>query len=174
MGAVVTLGIQLTGELRVEADGRVLDASRLGGERARLVFAVLVLRRARPLTRDELADAVWQERLPPTWRPALRNVVSQVRALFRDAGSGVELVSDARGCYRLRCPEGEVEVDLEAMERSLEQARAALAAGDPVGALELAAVAREVARARFFPAWRRAGSMRSAPGSATRSRMRLR
>jgi DNA-binding SARP family transcriptional activator/pimeloyl-ACP methyl ester carboxylesterase len=148
---VTALHVQLTGELRVEADDRVLDASRLGGERARLVFALLVLERGRPLTRDELADVVWEERLPPTWRPALRNVLTQVRAFVRDAGLGVEVVSDAPGCYRLRCPGGEVEVDLETMERSLEQARAALKADDPAAALELAAAAREVARRPFLP-----------------------
>jgi DNA-binding SARP family transcriptional activator/pimeloyl-ACP methyl ester carboxylesterase len=148
---VTGLRIQLTGELRVEADGRALDASRLGGERARLVFALLVLGRGRPLTRDELAEAVWGDRLPPTWRPALRNVLTQVRAFFRTASAGVELVSDATGCYRLRCPDVEVEVDLEAMERCLEQARAALEAGDSAAALALAAAAREVARRSFLP-----------------------
>ena len=147
----MTLRIQLTGDLRVEANGRVLDASRLGGERARLVFTLLVLGRGRPLTRDELAEAVWDDRLPPTWRPALRNVLTQVRGFFRKAGAGVELLSDATGCYRLRSPEVEVEVDLEAMERCLEQARAALEAGDSAAALALAAAAREVAGRSFLP-----------------------
>ena len=132
-------------------DDRVLDASRLGGERARLVFALLVLRRARPLTRDELADAVWEERLPPTWRPALRNVLTRVRAFVRETGAGVELVSDAAGCYRLRLPEDDVDVDVEAMGRSLARARAALEADDPAGALKLAAAAREIARRPFLP-----------------------
>ena len=143
--------IHLTGELRVEAGGQVLDASLLGGERARLVFAQLVLRRARPLTRDELAEAVWEERLPPTWRPALRNVLSRVRAFVREAGVGIDLSSDASGCYRLQGLQGETEVDLEAMERSLDQARAALEAADAVGALEHAAAARAVARRPFLP-----------------------
>jgi SARP family transcriptional regulator, regulator of embCAB operon len=115
---VTGLHIQLTGDLRVEANDRVLDASRLGGEQARVVFALLVLGRGRPLPRDELAEAVWEERLPPTWRPALRNVLTRVRAFVKDAGVGVELMSDSSGCYRLSCPEGELEVDLEAMERS--------------------------------------------------------
>jgi len=56
---VTGLHIQLTGDLRVEAGNRVLDARRLGGERARLIFALLILERRRPLTRDQLADAVW-------------------------------------------------------------------------------------------------------------------
>lgn len=147
---MTALHVQLTGELRVEADDRVFDASRLGGERARLVFALLVLERGRPLTRDQLADVVWEERLPPTWRPALRNVLTRVRAFVREAGLGVELVSDAPGCYRLRCLAGDLEVDLEAMERALEQARAALKADDPARVLELAAAAREVARRPFL------------------------
>ena len=91
------LHIQLTGELRVEVDDRVLDASRLGGERARLVFALLVLERGRPLTRDQLADVVWEDRLPPTWRPALRNVLARVRAFVRDAGLGVHYVERESG-----------------------------------------------------------------------------
>jgi DNA-binding SARP family transcriptional activator/pimeloyl-ACP methyl ester carboxylesterase len=148
---VTGLHIQLTGDLRVEANDRVLDASRLGGEQARVVFAFLVLGRGRPLPRDELAEAVWEERLPPTWRPALRNVLTRVRAFVKDASVGVELMSDSSGCYRLSCPEGELEVDLEAMERSLEQARAALAGDDPAQALERAAAAREVARRPFLP-----------------------
>jgi DNA-binding SARP family transcriptional activator/pimeloyl-ACP methyl ester carboxylesterase len=146
---VTSLRIQLTGELRVEADDRVLDASGLGGDRARLVFALLVLGRARPFTRDELAEAVWDDRLPQTWRPALRNVLTRVRAFVRDAGADFELVSEATGCYRLRCPD-DVEVDLEAMTRSLERARAALEADDPAGALKLAAAAREVAQRPFL------------------------
>lgn len=141
--------IQLTGELRVESGDRVLDGSRLGGERARLVFALLVLGRARPLTRDELGEAVWEERLPTTWRPALRNVLTSVRAFLRAAGGDFELVGDASGCYRLRCPD-DVDVDLEVMTRCLEQARAALRAGDSAGALEFAAAAREVAARPFL------------------------
>jgi DNA-binding SARP family transcriptional activator len=137
--------------MRIEADGRGFGGSHLGGERARLVFAFLVLRRGRPLARDELAEAVWEERLPPTWRAALRNVLSRVRALIQETGLRVELLSDASGCYRLHCREGDVEVDLEAMERSLEDARAALEAEDPAGALTFAASALEVARRPFLP-----------------------
>jgi DNA-binding SARP family transcriptional activator/pimeloyl-ACP methyl ester carboxylesterase len=147
---VSRLHIQLTGELRVEVDNGLVDASRLRGERARLVFAFLVLARARPVARDELADAVWGERLPPTWRPALRNVLTHVRAFIRDAGFGLELVSDANACYRLRFTKGEVDVDLEAMTRSLDEARAGLEADDPAGALQLAAAARDVARRPFL------------------------
>jgi Transposase, Mutator family len=57
---VTGLHIQLTGELRVEVDDRVLYASRLGGDRARLVFALVVLERGRLLTRDQLAEVVWE------------------------------------------------------------------------------------------------------------------
>lgn len=148
---MVRLHIQLTGQLQVEAGGRLVDASQLGGERARLVFALLVLGRARSFTRDELAEAVWGERLPPTWRPALRNVVTRVRGFVQNVGTGVTVVSDASGCYRLQCAEGDVEVDLEVMERSLEQVRAALEADDAPGALALAVAAAEIARRPFLP-----------------------
>jgi hypothetical protein len=77
-------------------------------------------------------------------------VLSRVRAFIWEAGAGVELVGDAIGRYALRCPD-HVEVDLEAMTRSLEHARGALAADDHAGALRLAAAAREVARRPFLP-----------------------
>jgi DNA-binding SARP family transcriptional activator len=148
---VTRVRIQLAGELRVEAQNVVLDTSRLGGTRARLVFAFLVLQRSRPVSRDELAQAVWEDRLPPTWGPALRNVVSRVRAFVRDAGLGADVVSDATGCYRLLLGEPDVDVDLEAMERSLEQARAVFEAGDRRGARDMAESALEVARRPFLP-----------------------
>ena len=127
----------------------MLGGSALGGERARVLFTLLVLERARPLTRDELAEAIWGERLPSAWRPALRNVITRLRAFLAEADAGFELVTEPSGCYRLRSP-GDVEVDLEAMTRSLERARAALEADDSARALELAAAAREVARRPFL------------------------
>lgn len=142
--------IQFAGELRVEAQNVVLETSRLGGTRARLVFAFLVLERSRVVSRDELAEAVWGDRLPSTWGPALRNVVSRVRAFVRDAASGVDVVSDATGCYRLVWG-ADLDVDVEAMERSLEQARAEFEADEPGRAVDLAESALEVARRPFLP-----------------------
>lgn len=142
--------IQLTGPLRVETDAAALDGARLGGARARLLFAILVLERTRLLTRDQLAEALWGDALPPTWRPALRNVLSKVRAFLADAGTGAVLTSDATGCYQLHFTQGEPEVDLEVMTTALDRARAALHAGHGRRAAELAMTARDIARRDFL------------------------
>jgi DNA-binding SARP family transcriptional activator/pimeloyl-ACP methyl ester carboxylesterase len=143
---VTPVRIELTETLRIETDAAVLDGARLGGARARLVFALLVLERARLLTRDELAEAVWGDRLPPTWRPALRNVVSKVRSFLEEAGADAVLTSDAAGRYQLRFTHQEPEVDLETMTTAVQRARAALNEGDRPRAAELASTARDIAR----------------------------
>jgi DNA-binding response OmpR family regulator len=54
--------VQLCGALAVEVCGRRVEAA-LPGRQGRLLFAYLAVNRQRAVTRDELADAVWGERL---------------------------------------------------------------------------------------------------------------
>jgi YVTN family beta-propeller protein len=119
----------LTGSLRLDA-GRVVDEARFPGRQARLVFAYLVLERARPIPRDELAELLWGGTPPPTWEKALIGVVSKLRALLAECGAEeAPTVTSAFGCYQLHLPEG-TWVDVEA-------ARSSLAQGDAEHALEL-------------------------------------
>lgn len=46
-----------------------------------MAFAYLVGERHRPVARDELADVVWGERLPPSWDGALSVLISKLRRL---------------------------------------------------------------------------------------------
>ena len=78
----MSLEITLTGQLAAEADGNRADATHLPGRQASVVFAYLVAERDRPVPTEELAEAVWGGVLPPTWRPALRGVVSKVRGFL--------------------------------------------------------------------------------------------
>src|SRR4051812_8777534 len=52
--------IRVCGRLQVELDGAPVE-DRLRGRQGRLLLAYLVLHRARPVRRDELAGALWQE-----------------------------------------------------------------------------------------------------------------
>jgi DNA-binding SARP family transcriptional activator len=139
----MSLQITLTGQLAAEADSARADATDLPGRQAPLVFAYLVAERDRLVPSEELAEAVWDGTLPPTWRPALRGVVSKVRGFLDVLGlPATDALTSVAGCYRLELP-ADTAVDVEQAAGEADAARAALAAGD----LELAAAAAERARA---------------------------
>ncbi len=79
---------------------------KLGGRVGRLAFAYLLLHRDRPVRRDALAAALWQERAPDDPDAALRVVLSRLR---RALGGDV-LVGRAEVRFQLPKP---VHVDLE-------------------------------------------------------------
>jgi DNA-binding SARP family transcriptional activator len=160
----MSLEITLTGQLAAEADGNRADATDLPGRQASVVFAYLVAERDRPVPTEELAEAVWGGALPPTWRPALRGVVSKVRGFLDLLGlPAADTLTSSAGCYRLVLP-GDTEVDVELAEGQAEQARRAMTAGRPAEALVAAQRARAIAGRPLLPghdgAWvqdRRAG-----------------
>ncbi|MGI9120119.1 MAG: BTAD domain-containing putative transcriptional regulator [Acidimicrobiales bacterium] len=141
--------ISLTGTITIEVDGTEATAAGLG-PLVRLALAYLVLERHRPVPRDELAQALWDENLPPTWRAALRGVMSRLRA-FLDA-SGLEaakVVTADQGRFRLCLPPDAV-VDLDSAVGAFDDARAALDAGDAVHARRSARAASVVCRRQFL------------------------
>ena len=138
----MSLQITLTGKLAAQAGGAKADATDLPGRQAPLVFAYLVAERDRAVPSEELAEAVWNGTLPPTWRPALRGVVSKVRDFLDVLGlPATDALTSVAGCYRLELP-ADTAVDVEQAAGEADAARSALAAGD----LELAAAAAERAR----------------------------
>ena len=97
--------VKLLGELSVQVHGRDVTPG-IGGRVGQLAFSYLVLHRDRPVRRDELADAIWEEHAPADPDGALRVVLSRLRkALGAEALVG-------RAEIRLVLPEP-VEVDLE-------------------------------------------------------------
>ena len=64
------LRVFLAGRVAVESDGVVIDDGRFPGRQGRLLFAYLVAEQARPVPRDELAEALWGEAVPATWEKA--------------------------------------------------------------------------------------------------------
>src|SRR4029453_5725731 len=96
---LMPLEITLTGQLAAEADGNRADATDLPGRQASGGFPYLVAERGRPVPAEELAEAVWGAALPPTWRPALRGVVSKVRDFLELLGlPAADALTRSSGC----------------------------------------------------------------------------
>jgi predicted ATPase/DNA-binding SARP family transcriptional activator len=145
-----TLLITLAGNVIVDVDGCRLADEALG-PRGRVVLACLVLERHRLLPAGELAEATWGIELPPTWRPALRNILTRVRRfLGLPRPDGAIALERRPGCYQLRLP-ASAEVDVEQAVVGYEAARASLAAGDELGALKSARAAANSCRHEFLP-----------------------
>lgn len=106
--------------------------------RDRAVLAALVLRAGRPVTTDELAEALWGDDPPGTWPKQLQASIGRLRtALGRDA------VATSPGAYTLRIDPDTV--DAERFERHAASARHHLDE-DPARALDAAERALELWR----------------------------
>jgi DNA-binding SARP family transcriptional activator len=135
----------------LEAAERVLDERRLPGRQGRLALAYLAFERARAVPRDELADALWGETLPPAWDAALSAVVSKLRGLLAGAGpAGRAVIESAAGAYQLRLPPG-AWIDVEAAQQALEAGESALRAGARGAAGGHALVAASIAARPLLP-----------------------
>jgi SARP family transcriptional regulator, regulator of embCAB operon len=148
---LMAVRIQLAGRVMVESPHTVLSERLLYGSQARLLFALLVMERDRPVPRDELAEALWPEGLPRTWGAALRGVVSKVRAFVTAAGLPESTAAyDGFGAYQLHLP-ADVVVDVEFAGAAVETAERMLREGDPGEAIALAEYARSVTVRPFLP-----------------------
>jgi len=134
--------IQLCGSFRIEAEGRRLDEA-LPGRQGRLLFAYLVLERARPVSREELVDALWPEQPPPRAATLLTILLSKLRA----AAAPARL--DGRAELALILPPGAV-VDVEQALDAVHRAESAVAAGDWRRAWSPALTAMLVAERRLL------------------------
>ncbi|HEY2160260.1 MAG TPA: AAA family ATPase [Solirubrobacteraceae bacterium] len=119
--------IWLCGRLRISRDGESIE-HRLERRQARVLAALLVLRRERPMRREELIEAIWPQSSWGQHEGALRVLLSAVRRVF-----GPEALT-GRVELRLELP-GEVWVDVEqaaaevaVAERALREDRLADAA----------------------------------------------
>jgi DNA-binding SARP family transcriptional activator len=147
----MSLRVNLAGQLKVEARGRTLEATRLAGRQGRVVLAYLVAERDNPVPAEKLAEVVWGATPPSTWRPALRGTVSKVRTFLAALElPAADMLTNSSGCYLLSLPE-DATVDVELAVAAADAATRALAAGDLAGALEAAGAARRIAGRPLLP-----------------------
>jgi DNA-binding SARP family transcriptional activator len=128
--------IQLCGRLVARVEGRRVEAE-LPGRQGRLAFAYLAVNRLRPVSRDELAEALWVE--PPAG-DALSPLLSKLRRV---------LPLDGRGEVRLALP-ADAWIDVEAATEALHRAESAVAQRDHAGAWSPARVAQHIASREFL------------------------
>lgn len=108
-----------------------------------MLFAFLVVNRARPLRRDELLEAIWPDALPATPELSLSALLSRLRRVL---GEGA---LEGRSEVRLVLP-ADAWVDVEAAVEAIHRAESALAAGDWERAYAPAVVARRIATRDFL------------------------
>jgi DNA-binding SARP family transcriptional activator/tetratricopeptide (TPR) repeat protein len=142
MGTAAATRIRLCGQLKVQLRGRPVEQD-LPGRQGRLVVAYLAARRERPVSRDELIDALWPTDPPADPDEALSALLSKVR---RALGKGV---IEGRRELTLVLP-ANASVDLEEAREAAERAEAALARSDWRAAFDAATGAVEVASGGFL------------------------
>lgn len=140
--------VRLLGRMNLQAGDVLVPATAFPGRQGRLAFAYLTAHR-RAVTRDELAEAIWGDAAPDGWQAHLAAIISKLRALLATIDLADALVA-ALGAYELRLP-ADVEVDLEAAATYLEEANAALRAGQLDKALGTADTAANLARRPLLP-----------------------
>ena len=137
MTQVADSRIQLCGRLVVKLGGRRVDDA-LAGANSRLLFAFLVLNRARRMSREDLLMAVYGEDATPDHHPRLSVLLSKLRRVV-----GPELVA-GRSEIELMLPPG-VFVDVEAALEAAHRAESHIAKGEWAEAWGPAGVAYHVA-----------------------------
>ena len=145
------LRIYLAGRVCIESGATLLGPLDFPGRQGRMAFAMLVLERGRPISRDELAETLWRGDRAPAWESSLHAILSKLRTLLTRAGldGGSVLISEG-GCYELRLP-SDSWVDIEAAADAIHQAESALRRDDPRGAYGPSAVAHHIARRPLLP-----------------------
>jgi DNA-binding SARP family transcriptional activator/class 3 adenylate cyclase len=134
--------VQLCGRLVVELNGRRVDDD-FPGRQGRLLFAYLAINRRRPVARDELADALWSERVPSGADSSLSALLSKLRRTL-----GREML-DGRSSVQLQLPQRSW-LDVEAAMEAIHRAESALGRSDWPAAWSAARVALHIARRPFL------------------------
>ncbi len=148
---VGVLRIYLSGRMTVEFGLAVLGPHDFSGQQGRSAFAYLVCARPGPVTRAELADALWGAAPPPSGDTALSAIVSKLRSVLSNVGlDGPSAIPTVGGCHELVLPPGSW-VDHEVALDAIHEAESALRAGDASAAYGPSAVAHHIARRPFLP-----------------------
>jgi len=148
------LDIRVLGPLSVRIDDTLVD---LGSTKQRRLLALLLMRANRPVSVNELIDAIWPENPPRTARKNLQVYVCGLRKLFPDRidydANGYVFTSDS------------AEVDLHRFDELIATGRRAARNGDATASADLLGSAVRLWRGRPAAGLWEAGEI---PGDAAR------
>lgn len=144
------LRIYICGRLAIEhADGVIREAE-FPARQGRRLWAYLVLNRRRPVSRDELVDALWGSDIPDTWDATINALVSRLRRLLRTLPCPDEVgIRGEVGRYILQLP-APTFIDYERARSAIHATETLLRQRDPDAALSEARVALEIASRGFL------------------------
>ena len=124
-GCRVPVRVYVTGRIRIESAGPLIDEQRLPARQGRVLFAYLVCHRQRPVTRTELADVLWPGALPTAWEASLNALVSKLRAVLKRLASSRMTLTSAFGAYLLHVGD-DIWIDREAAAAAIDEAEGLL------------------------------------------------
>ena len=134
--------IYLCGRLVVSLGGRRLEDA-LPGRQGRVIFAYLVVNRARTVERDELIEALWGESPPSDPESALSAILSKLRRAIEPARL------EGRSALALALPD-DTWIDMDAASEALHRAEASAAQGSFIDAWSPSRVALHIAGRGFL------------------------
>ncbi|WP_433167555.1 BTAD domain-containing putative transcriptional regulator [Kribbella sp. CA-247076] len=112
------MGIDVLGPLTIEGDQKAL------GRRDRVVVAALAVHPGEVVSAEQLADALWGDRLPPSWQKVVQGCVVRLRKVL-----GTPAIETLPLGYRLVVPLDEI--DAQRFDRAVARARELLGNGEP-------------------------------------------
>ena len=100
------LEVTLIGDITLGGESEEARRSLAGGN-ARATLALLTLERAQGVTSERLAEVLWPDGLPATWRSALRMTMSRVRSFLKGAlaPTAPDPIVALGGRYRWQLPD---------------------------------------------------------------------
>lgn len=145
------LRVYICGRLTVVRGTTVLAESAFPARQGRRLWAYLILHRQQPISREDLATAIWGDGVPDAWDVSLNTLAARLRRFLRPVTEedGPRLLGES-GRYDLRVPPGTV-VDFERARAALHRADVLMHAEQWAAALAETQVAAEIAARGFLP-----------------------
>ncbi len=150
MADAALLRVYICGRLAIEHADGVMRETEFPARQGRRLWAYLVLSRRRPVSRDELVDALWGTDIPDTWDATINALVSRLRRLLRNTPFTDEIgIRGEVGRYILYLPPGTF-IDYERARSAIHATETSLRQADYDAALSEARVALEIASRGFL------------------------
>jgi DNA-binding SARP family transcriptional activator len=127
--------ITLFGRTSAEINGRIVSTADMGGVKPRQILEILALEAGSPVTKDRLADLLWEGKPPGSYIGTLESYVCVLRRTLGLGSGRLSLLATTTNGYRLD-PQG-ITVDLDEFFSLTEQA-STMAAGPAVACIEKA------------------------------------